>query len=56
MDIYKDHRDEENDKDETNENWDQAKLESVIKQKHGHRRAKTEKICRFFIDAIEKSK
>jgi hypothetical protein len=31
-------------------------LEKVIKQKNGQRRAKTEKICRFFIDAIEKTK
>jgi len=31
-------------------------LEKVIKQKHGHKRAKTDKICKFFIDAIEKSK
>lgn len=31
-------------------------LEKVIKQKHGNRQAKTEKICRFFIDAIERSK
>jgi len=28
----------------------------VIRQKHGQRKAKTDKICKFFIDAIEKSK
>jgi len=59
IDIYKDTRGDEKEfkeENETNENWDQEMLEKVIKQKHGHRRAKTDKICRFFIDAIEKSK
>jgi len=44
------------DEKETNENWNQELLESVIKSKHGNRKSKTDKICKYFIEAIEKRK
>ena len=39
------------------EDWDQDKLEDVVKQKHGAEKAasnRTEIICKFFLDAVEK--
>ena len=36
--------------------WDQEKLESVVKQKHGAEKPsnQTEIICKFFLEAVEK--
>lgn len=37
------------------DDWDQEKLEEVVKQKHGTERNRpTEIICKFFLDAVEK--
>ena len=39
------------------EDWDQDKLESVVNQKHGAEKGpsnKTDIICKFFLDAVEK--
>lgn len=51
--IYADARDDE--KDGMND-WDQETLEEVVKKKHGAGNAnKTEIICKFFLEAVEKS-
>ncbi|XP_057304478.1 zinc finger CCCH domain-containing protein 15-like [Hydractinia symbiolongicarpus] len=51
--MYDDERDE---KKETMDDWDQDTLEEVIKKKHGASNTiKTEIVCKFFLDAIEKS-
>ncbi len=35
--------------------WDQEKLEEVVKQKHGAERNRpTDIICKYFLDAVEK--
>lgn len=52
--IYVDMRDEE----DNMENWDEEKLKSVVDQKHAKekRMPTTDIICKYFIDAVEKSK
>jgi len=51
--IYEDARD---DKQEGMNDWDQETLEDVVKKKHGtHNANKTEIICKFFLEAVEKS-
>ena len=37
------------------DDWDQDKLEDVVKQKHGAEKPsnKTDIICKFFLDAVE---
>ncbi|KAI9579537.1 zinc finger CCCH domain-containing protein 15 homolog isoform X1 [Glossina fuscipes] len=53
--IYVDMRDETED---DMQNWDDAKLKEVVDQKHGgeKRRPTTDIICKYFIEAVEKSK
>ncbi|KAJ8416912.1 hypothetical protein AAFF_G00327900 [Aldrovandia affinis] len=56
--VYVDGRDEELEKD-TMDNWDEKKLEEVVNKKHGEaelKKAKTQIVCRYFLDAIENSK
>ncbi|XP_064185881.1 zinc finger CCCH domain-containing protein 15 [Anguilla rostrata] len=56
--VYFDGRDEELEKD-TMDNWDEKKLEEVVNKKHGEadkKKAKTQIVCRYFLDAIENSK
>ena len=39
------------------EDWDQDKLEEVVKEKHGAEKSahtKTDIICKFFLEAVEK--
>lgn len=53
IDLYVDQREQK--KQETMEDWDQEKLEEVIKTKHGASQAKpTEIVCKYFVDALEK--
>ncbi|KAK0532049.1 Translation machinery-associated protein 46 [Tilletia horrida] len=40
----------------TMEGWDQAKLDSVILSKHGNPKTTTDKVCKFFLQAVEESK
>lgn len=62
--LYTDSRDkEENKEDEVEqkkkdgmENWDEEKLNDVIKSKHGNPRTTTDKVCKFFIEAVENGK
>ncbi|XP_072246658.1 zinc finger CCCH domain-containing protein 15 [Leuresthes tenuis] len=56
--VYVDERDEDLEKD-TMDNWDEKKLEEVINKKHGEaekKKAKTQIVCRYFLDAIENNK
>jgi hypothetical protein len=59
--IYVDRRAEDGapgeKKEDTIEDWDQAKLESVVKTKHGAEAAgaaRTEIVCQYFLEALEK--
>uniref|UniRef100_T1IXC1 Zinc finger CCCH domain-containing protein 15 n=1 Tax=Strigamia maritima TaxID=126957 RepID=T1IXC1_STRMM len=51
--IYVDMRDDDN-----MDNWDEDKLKEVVAQKHAEAdlKLKTEIICKYFVDALEKSK
>lgn len=43
------------DEDEGMEEWDQEQLEKVVKQKHAAEQSnKTDIICKFFLEAVEK--
>ncbi|XP_071451632.1 zinc finger CCCH domain-containing protein 15 homolog [Hetaerina americana] len=52
--MYHDMRDSE----ETMEDWDEEKLKEVVEKKHAEddKRPTTDIICRYFVDAVEKSK
>nr|SVE77830.1 EOG090X0C5B [Daphnia lumholtzi] len=55
--LYCDVRDEE--KEGTNEDWDEEKLKDVIEKKHAEadkKKTKTDIICKYFLDAVEKNK
>lgn len=57
--LYEDGRDEESagdKKEETMENWDEEKLRSVVMSKHGNPKTTTDKVCKFFIEAVENGK
>lgn len=43
-------------KNDTMDKWDQAKLDSVINSKHGNPKSTTDKICKFFLQAVEDGK
>lgn len=53
--VYADRRDEEK-KDDTMESWDAAKLAEVVTSKHGaeKKETKTDIVCKFFLDALER--
>ncbi|XP_028662059.2 zinc finger CCCH domain-containing protein 15 [Erpetoichthys calabaricus] len=56
--VYVDGRDEDLEKD-TMDKWDEKKLEEVVNKKHGEaekKKAKTQIVCKYFLDAIENSK
>ncbi|ODV59098.1 translation machinery-associated protein TMA46 ASCRUDRAFT_77491, partial [Ascoidea rubescens DSM 1968] len=63
-DMYTDSRDKEEEKEkeveekqkDTMEDWDEDKLRSVIKSKLGNPKTTTDKVCKFFIDAVENCK
>lgn len=65
--LYEDTRDgEEGENGETGEDgekkkddmadWDEAKLRSVVMSKHGNPKTTTDKVCKFFIEAVENGK
>lgn len=54
-DMYTDMR-EKNEKEEGMEDWDEAKLREVVLSKHGNPRTTTDKVCKYFIQAIEDQK
>ncbi|KFX90010.1 hypothetical protein V490_06704 [Pseudogymnoascus sp. VKM F-3557] len=57
-DLYQDSREEEEKKkkEETSADWDEAKLQSVVLSKKGNQKTTTDKVCKFFIEAIEEGK
>jgi len=56
--LYSDTRAEEDEKkkQETSADWDEEKLRSVVLSKKGNQRTSTDKVCKFFIEAIEDGK
>lgn len=56
--LYTDTRNEEEEtkKVETSADWDEEKLRSVVLSKKGNQRTTTDKVCKFFIEAIEDGK
>ncbi|KAF7714683.1 Zinc finger C3H1-type domain-containing protein [Penicillium ucsense] len=59
-DLYTDSRDAEEGEDkkkaDTMDNWDEEKLRSVVLSKHGNPRTTTDKVCKYFIEAVENQK
>lgn len=59
-DLYTDSRDaeepEEEKKADTMDTWDEEKLRSVVLSKHGNPRTTTDKVCKYFIEAVENQK
>ncbi|KAF4633674.1 hypothetical protein G7Y89_g4439 [Cudoniella acicularis] len=41
---------------ETSEDWDEEKLRSVVLSKKGNQKTTTDKVCKFFIEAVEEGK
>ncbi|KAH6640789.1 hypothetical protein F5144DRAFT_609712 [Chaetomium tenue] len=58
INLYQDARaeEEESKKQETSADWDEEKLRSVVLSKKGNQRTSTDKVCKFFIQAIEDGK
>ncbi|KAK4190027.1 hypothetical protein QBC35DRAFT_461579 [Podospora australis] len=55
--LYQDTRAEEDDKkQETSADWDEEKLRSVVLSKKGNQKTTTDKVCKFFVSAIEDGK
>jgi len=56
--LYTDMRadEEEQKKTETSADWDEEKLRSVVLSKKGNQQTSTDKVCKFFIEAIEEGK
>ncbi|PWN98516.1 hypothetical protein FA09DRAFT_329569 [Tilletiopsis washingtonensis] len=59
-DLYTDMREgeggEEDKKTDTMDKWDQAKLDRVVLSKHGNTKSTTDKVCKFFLQAVEEGK
>ncbi|KAL2865094.1 translation machinery-associated protein TMA46 [Aspergillus lucknowensis] len=57
-DLYTDSRDTEDDakKKDTMDQWDEEKLRNVVLSKHGNPRTTTDKVCKYFIEAVENQK
>ncbi|KAG7136859.1 Translation machinery-associated protein 46 like [Verticillium longisporum] len=56
--LYTDTRAEEDEqkKVETSAEWDEEKLRSVVLSKKGNQKTTTDKVCKFFVEAIEEGK
>lgn len=57
-DLYTDTREqkEEEKKNDTMDKWDQDRLNKVISMKHGNPRTTTDKVCKYFLQAVEDGK
>lgn len=53
-DLYTDARAEK--EQDTMDSWDEEKLRKVILSKHGNLKTTTDKVCKYFIDAVENDK
>ncbi|KAK2071791.1 hypothetical protein P8C59_006186 [Phyllachora maydis] len=56
QDIRQDEDEKEKKKAETSADWDEEKLRSVVLSKKGNQRTTTDKVCKYFIEAIEDGK
>ncbi|KAF2120616.1 hypothetical protein BDV96DRAFT_513347 [Lophiotrema nucula] len=56
--LYEDTRETEEDekKKDTIDDWDEEKLRNVVLSKHGNPKTTTDKVCKYFIEAIENQK
>ncbi|CAH0385006.1 unnamed protein product [Bemisia tabaci] len=55
--LYVDGRDNDDKGEDSMDNWDEAKLKEVVEKKHGESKTPTTTIiCKFFLEAVEKSK
>lgn len=58
--LYTDTREgegeEEEKKKDTMDDWDEEKLRKVVMSKHGNPKTTTDKVCKYFIDAVENQK
>ncbi|MCJ1258083.1 hypothetical protein MMC24_005913 [Lignoscripta atroalba] len=57
--LYQDTREgdaEDEKKKDDMADWDEAKLRQVVMNKHGNPKTTTDKVCKFFIDAVENGK
>lgn len=56
-DLYTDDKDDKEDKAaDTMDTWDEEKLRKVILSKHGNPKTTTDKVCKYFIQAVEDGK
>ena len=58
-DLYQDTREDQRDEKEEEDkmdDWDEEKLRKVVMSKHGNPKTTTEKVCRYFIQAVEEGK
>ncbi|KAJ5893672.1 Translation machinery-associated protein 46 [Penicillium taxi] len=58
-DLYTDSREVDKDEEkkaDTIDTWDEEKLRSVVLSKHGNPQTTTDKVCKYFIDAVENQK
>jgi hypothetical protein len=53
--LEKEEADEAKKKDDMAD-WDEEKLRDVVKSKHGNPKTTTDKVCKFFIEAVENGK
>ncbi|KZF19502.1 hypothetical protein L228DRAFT_251110 [Xylona heveae TC161] len=56
--LYTDTREEEQEekKKDTMDDWDEEKLRKVVMSKHGNPKTTTDKVCKYFIEAVENQK
>jgi hypothetical protein len=56
--LYTDTREEEEEQKKKDDmaDWDEEKLRNVVLSKHGNPKTTTDKVCKFFIDAVENQK
>ncbi|KAI9778228.1 MAG: hypothetical protein M1816_004166 [Peltula sp. TS41687] len=57
--LYEDTRDGEGEqgaKEDNMDDWDEEKLRKVVMSKHGNPKTTTDKVCKYFIDAVENGK
>jgi hypothetical protein len=57
-DLYQDTREDEKDEKEKDkmDDWDEEKLRKVVLSKHGNPKTTTDKVCKYFIQAVEDAK
>ena len=57
-DLYQDTREDQADEKEKDkmDDWDEEKLRKVVLSKHGNPKTTTDKVCKYFIHAVEEGK